>query len=304
MSELRLPSLNALRAFEAAGRTLNFSQAAALLHVTPAAVSHQIKLLEEALGVKLFHRLNRALQLTDAGHALLPGVRRGFTNLSAAVARVQSQSDWETLTISAPPAFGAKWLIPRIVDFRNNHPTVQVRIDPSLAAVDPAHEAVEVAIRFGRGNYPGLQVDQLLDQEVVPVCSPLLLEGTDPLESVDQLAKHTLIHFDSPSVDPDWPRWEEYLQANDILHTNPRRGPRFTSPNFTMQAILAGHGIALMPTMVVDDEIQSGRLIKPFDQPYPGRFGYYALTRRDRLQEPPVAAFRRWLIREALGHSL
>ena len=182
-----MPPLNALRAFEVAGRALNFSKAAGELHVTPAAISHQIKSLEEALGVKLFHRLNRSLQLTEAGQTLLPGLQRGFAHLSTAVERVQSQSDWESLTISAPPAFGAKWLIPRIVDFRNEHPGIQVRIDPSLEAVDPAKEAVEVAIRFGQGNYPGLQVDHLLAQQVIPVCSPALLESDPPLKSTGQL---------------------------------------------------------------------------------------------------------------------
>jgi len=249
--------------------------------------------------VKLFHRLNRSLQLTEAGQTLLPGIRRGFANLSAAVDRVQSQSDWESLTISAPPAFGAKWLIPRIVDFRNDHPGIQVRIDPSLEAVDPAREAVEVAIRFGQGNYPGLQVDHLLAQQVIPVCSPALLHSDPPLTSTDQLIRHTLIHFDSPSEDPDWPTWKEWLLANGITQINPHRGPHFTSPNFTMQAVLAGQGVALMPTLVVEDELANGRLVQPFSQPYPGQFGYYALTRRDRLEEPPVAAFRRWLIAEA-----
>ena len=299
MTPLRMPPLNALRAFEVAGRTLNFSKAASELHVTPAAISHQIKSLEEALGVKLFHRLNRSLQLTEAGQALLPGIRRGFANLSAAVDRVQSQSDWESLTISAPPAFGAKWLIPRIVDFRNDHPGIQVRIDPSLEAVDPAREAVEVAIRFGQGNYPGLQVDHLLAQQVIPVCSPALLQSDPPLKSTGQLIRHTLIHFDSPSEDPDWPTWKEWLLTNGITQINPHRGPHFTSPNFTMQAVLAGQGVALMPTLVVEDELADGRLVQPFSQPYPGQFGYYALTRRDRLEEPPVAAFRRWLIAEA-----
>ena len=208
-----MPPLNALKAFESAGRHMSFTEAAKELHVTPAAISHQIKTLESYLGVKLFHRKNRSLELTVAGQACLPGLRKGFDYLGAAIERIQSTVAAEPLLISAPPIFGAKWLVPRIAEFSVAHPEVQIRIDPLQKISELEGPETDVAVRFGRGRYPGLRAQRLMSQEVFPICSPELLHGKHPLVSPTDLRWHTLIHFDPTFYDPDWPQWEKWLRA-------------------------------------------------------------------------------------------
>ena len=182
---------------------MSFSRAAEELHVTPAAISHQIKSLESDLGVKLFRRLNRSLRLTEAGQACLPGLRDAFATLVSAVDRIRAKEDWNILTISAPPAFGARWLVPRIVEFRTANPQIQVRIDPAIRSMDPGRDSVDVAIEFSQGHYSGREAQRLFGQDVFPVCSPELLTGPDPLKKPADLRKHTLIHFDAPMGDPE-----------------------------------------------------------------------------------------------------
>ena len=299
----RLPPLNALKAFEVAGRHMSFSRAAEELHVTPAAISHQIKALETDLGVKLFRRLNRSLQLTEAGQACLPGLRSAFETMASAVGRVRDKEDWNVLTISAPPAFGARWLVPRIVDFRTANPQIQVRIDPAIRSMDPVRDSVDVAIEFSQGHYSGRSVQRsaqrLFGQDVFPVCGPELLDGKNPLTTPDDLRGHTLIHFDAPMDDPGWPNWETWLRANNVDRLDPNKGPHFTSPNFTTQALLAGHGVALMAELVVESELATGTLVKPFDISYPGDLSYWALATSVDSEDDPVTLFWNWLTREA-----
>ena len=299
----RLPPLNALKAFEVAGRHMSFSRAAEELHVTPAAISHQIKALETDLGVKLFRRLNRSLQLTEAGQACLPGLRSAFETMASAVGQVRDKEDWNVLTISAPPAFGARWLVPRIVDFRTANPQIQVRIDPAIRSMDPVRDSVDVAIEFSQGHYSGRSVQRsaqrLFGQDVFPVCSPELLDGKNPLTTPDDLRGHTLIHFDAPMDDPGWPNWETWLRANNVDRLDPNKGPHFTSPNFTTQALLAGHGVALMAELVVESELATGTLVKPFDISYPGDLSYWALATSVDSEDDPVTLFWNWLTREA-----
>ena len=299
----RLPPLNALKAFEVAGRHMSFSRAAEELHVTPAAITHQIKALETDLGVKLFRRLNRSLQLTEAGQACLPGLRSAFETMASAVGRVRDKEDWNVLTISAPPAFGARWLVPRIVDFRTANPQIQVRIDPAIRSMDPVRDSVDVAIEFSQGHYSGRSVQRpaqrLFGQDVFPVCSPELLDGKNPLTTPDDLRGHTLIHFDAPMDDPGWPNWETWLRANNVDRLDPNKGPHFTSPNFTTQALLAGHGVALMAELVVESELATGTLVKPFDISYPGDLSYWALASSVDSEDDPVTLFWNWLTREA-----
>ena len=299
----RLPPLNALKAFEVAGRHMSFSRAAEELHVTPAAISHQIKALETDLGVKLFRRFNRSLQLTEAGQACLPGLRSAFETMVSAVGRVRDKEDWNILTISAPPAFGARWLVPRIVDFRTANPQIQVRIDPAIRSMDPVRDSVDVAIEFSQGHYSGRSVQRpaqrLFGQDVFPVCSPELLDGKNPLTTPDDLRGHTLIHFDAPMDDPGWPNWETWLRANNVDRLDPNKGPHFTSPNFTTQELLAGHGVALMAELVVESELATGTLVKPFDISYPGDLSYWALATSVDSEDDPVTLFWNWLTREA-----
>ena len=298
----RLPSLNALKAFEVAGRHMSFSRAAEELHVTPAAISHQIKALETDLGVKLFRRLNRSLQLTEAGQACLPGLRSAFETMASAVGRVRDKEDWNVLTISAPPAFGARWLVPRIVDFRTANPQIQVRIDPAIRSMDTVRASVDVAIEFSQGHYSDREAQRLFGQDVFPVCSPELLDGKNPLTTPADLRRHTLIHFDAPTGDPEWPNWETWLSANNVGQIDPNKGPHFTSPNFTTQALLSGHGVALMAELVVENELATGTLVKPFDISYPGDLSYWALATSMGAADDPITLFWNWITNEAASY--
>ena len=220
----RLPPLNALRAFETAARHLSFRRAAEELFVTPAAISHQIKGLEDYLGVMLFHRLNKSLLLTEAGQAALPALRDGFERLAEAVEILRADSPSRLLTVSVAPSFASKWLVPRLERFRQSVPGIDIRIDATSRCVDFIRDRVDVGIRYGAGDYPGLHSDCLRDDEVMPVCSPALLAGEYPLQQPDDLRHHTLLHIDDPVIASGWPRIA--LQPGQHGHPGRRGGPR------------------------------------------------------------------------------
>ena len=210
----RLPSLNALRAFEASARQRSFSRAAEELHVTPAAISHQIKALEEFLGAGLFRRAKGTLMLTDAGQRLLPGVRKGFDAFQEAMENFTDYDKTGPLNVTMTPSFAARWLIPRLEHFNRQHPEIDIRITTTLEMIDYAREGVEIGIRFGLGNYPGLVSELLLTSEVSPVCSPRLLAEGKPLERPEDLAHFTLLHDDAPFHDETHPNWAMWLRAS------------------------------------------------------------------------------------------
>lgn len=295
---VQLPPLNALRAFEAAGRHLSLTRAAEELHVTPAAVSHQIKSLEDYLGVKLFRRLNRALLLTDAGQACLPGLRDGFERLAEAVEATRLQIARRALNVSVAPSFGAKWLVPRLDHFYADHPGTDVRIEASTRLVNPLREDIDLCIRYGRGDYPGLHVECLMADEVIPVCSPKLLNGPKPLRTPADLRHHTLLHADLPFKD-GYPDWRTWLAAAGETNLDVERGPRFTMASMAVQAAIAGQGVALAGRVLVEDDITGGRLVNPFEVRFPVRFAYYVVCPEAIVNQPRVAAFREWLKAEA-----
>src|SRR6201999_855047 len=202
----RLPSLNGLRAFEAAARHLSFTQAASELNVTQTAISHQIRRLEEELGLRLFVRKNRALALTPQARDYLPGVRAAFNDLRLATDRLLRKEDDKVLTVSTLAALAAKWLLPRLAAFQESHPGIDVRITTSTSLVDFRIGDVDAAIRYGRGHWEGLRADWLMADELFPVCSPALLKGSRPLKSPQDLAQHTLLHS-SGGYDDDWRLW-------------------------------------------------------------------------------------------------
>ncbi len=294
-----LPPLNALRAFEAAGRHLSFTKAAAELHVTPAAISQQLKTLEDSLGVQLFRRLNKALLLTDAGQACLPGLQAGFDRLAEAVKASRARDARRALTVSVAPSFGAKWLVPRLDRFRETHPGVDVRIDASHRLVDFVREDVDIGIRYGPGDYPGLRVDRLLTDEVFPVCSPRLRAGPHPLRIPDDLRWHTLLHVDLATGDPCCPDWRMWLLAAGVGDIDPTRGPQFSLSSMALQAAIEGHGVVLNSRVLVADDLVAGRLIKPFDLSFPVSFAYYVVCPETTADQPRIAAFREWVMAEA-----
>jgi len=294
----RLPPLNALRAFEAAARHLSFSKAAEELHVTPAAISHQVKALEGHLGVELFRRLNRALLLTEAGQACLPGLREGFDHLARAVDAVQAWDTRRPLTVSTAPSFGAKWLVPRLERFRQANPGIEVRVDASPELIDFAREDVDVAVRYGTGDYPGLHVERLLVEEVYPVCSPRLLEGSRPLRVPDDLRHHTLLHVDWQQQPEAWPDWSMWLRAAGVAGVDPTKGPHFSMSTMAAQAAIEGHGVALGSSVLLRDDLAAGRLVKPFELRFPVDFAYYLVYPESHGERPKVIAFREWLLAE------
>jgi len=293
-----LPPLNALRAFESAGRHLSFTKAAAELNVTPAAIGHQVRALEELLEVRLFRRLTRALRLTDAGKAALPTLREGFDKLTQGVEQMRAHCESGVLTISVSPSFGAMWLVPRLEHFRSRHPEVEIRIDGTDRLADLAHDETDVAVRYGPGGYKGVQVDYLFSPLNTPVCSPALLSGEHPLRQPDDLRHHTLLHVEWKDAEASWRMW---LLAAGLHDIDPTRGPRFTMENMAVQAALDGHGVALIGDILVADDLAAGHLVHPFDSRLstPLKFSFYLLSAKDSAEQPKVAAFRDWLLEEA-----
>ena len=293
-----LPALNALRAFESAGRHLSFTKAAAELNVTPAAISHQVKALEELLEVPLFRRLTRALRLTDAGQAALPTLSQGFDKLAQGVKQMRAHCESGVLTISVSPSFGAMWLVPRLEHFRSRHPDIEIRIDGTDRLVDLARDDADVALRYGPGGYNGVRLDCLFSQVNTPVCSPALLSGEHPLGQPDDLRHHTLLHVDWKDAEASWRMW---LLAAGLHDIDPTRGPHFTMENMAVQAALDRHGVALIGNILVADHLAAGRLVRPFDPSLstPLTFSFYLLSAKDSAEQPKVVAFRDWLLEEA-----
>ena len=292
-----LPPLNALRAFEAAARHLSFTRAAAELNVTPAAVGHQVKALEDLLGVRLFRRLTRALRLTEAGQAALPALVDGFDRLAEAADAMRAHGDSGVLTISVCPSFGAMWLVPRLERFRILHPEIEIRIDGTDRLVDLTRDEADVALRYGPGGYEGVRVDWLFNRVNTPVCSPALLEGAHPLRAPDDLRHHSLLHVEWKEAEASWRMW---LLAAGLADIDPTRGPRFTMEAMAVQAALDGHGVALVSNVLVADELAAGRLVSPFDPGLskPMSFSHYLLTPKDGDSRPKITAFRDWMLEE------
>jgi LysR family glycine cleavage system transcriptional activator len=241
----RLPPLNALRSYEAAARHRSFSKAAEELGVTPAAVSYQVRTLEDHVGVALFQRVKRQLVLTVAGRACLPGIQGAFEGLAASINAISVAGRSGVLTVSVAPSFASKWLLPRLHFFQAVHPDIDVRVSASMQLADFASGDVDLAIRYGTGRYPGLVSEQILCESVIPVCSPKLLESPDPLRSPADIRSHTLLHDDSPDEDESCPTWETWLNAAGVPGIDARRGPRFDQSSMVLEAAALGRGVAL-----------------------------------------------------------
>jgi LysR family glycine cleavage system transcriptional activator len=297
----QLPPLNALRAFEAAGRHLSFLKAAEELGVTPAAISHQVKALEAYCGAPLFRRLTRALLLTDAGQEALPLLRDGFDTLAEAAAGMMRHEDTPLLTVSVAPAFAAKWLMPRLDGFRAAYPDYDISVDATDRVIDFAKESADVAIRYGPGNYPGLRADCLMSEVSSPVCSPRLLQGPHPLRMPADLRHHTLLHVEWKREDDAAPNWRMWLLAAGIRDIDSTRGLRFNQENMAVQAAIESHGVALVSDVLTADDVAAGRLVRPFELSLadPLDFSYYVVCPEEAVDRPKVAAFRAWVIAEA-----
>ena len=307
----RAPPLNALRAFEAAARHLSFKVAARELHVTAGAVSHQVKQLEDFLGVALFRRLTRALELTPEAHVLLPKVQEGLAAIMEAVELVRAREEAPALTVIAPPNFAARWLVPRLARFTQAHPAVELHVasrpamidgrgDSEVMPVPDARDDTPMAmVRFGDGHYPGAHVDEVFSAVYVPICSPALLEGDHPLRKPEDLRFHTLLHDDTVTEEGARPSWSDWLRAVGVAGMDASKGPHFSDASLSFEAALEGMGVALAMKPLVRPEIEAGRLVVPFDITAPASYAYYLVTPEGSETVGTVAGFRKWLLEES-----
>lgn len=292
----RLPSLNALRAFWAAAKHHSFAAAATELHVTASAVSLQIRQLEDELELRLFDRTPKGLVLTAEGARLLPGINLAFENLRSSIAALDSKEvRAAALRISVAPSFATKWLLPRLGNFLERHPDIEVDVKASIELTDFARDEVDLAIRYGAGNYPGLVVDPLLRDSMFPVCSPELLMRFGQRDPARVFAAAPLLHDASTDRDPAVPSWKMWLKAAGLDEVDWRKGPRFNQTALALDAALAGLGVALAPAVLVDADLAAGRLVRLASDELRGEFAYYLVHPQEKGRLVPLQQFKEWL---------
>lgn len=295
-----LPPLNALKVFESAARHLSFTKAADELHVTPGAVSQQIKTLEDYIGGRLFRRTKRALLLTDAAQASLPILREAFDKLEEASRILSARGDSRRLTVSVAPSLAAKWLVPRLDRFHERQPEIEVWISADMEVVDFAVDDVDLAIRYGCGRYPGLEVELLMEESILPVCSPRLLQGPHPIRTPHDLAHHPLLHDGGPDQDDATStNWAMWLKAAGVSGVDGKRGAKFNQSSLVIEAAVAGKGVALAKSTIALADLEAGRLVAPFDLTTPSSFSYYIVHPASKARSAAVKAFKKWLREEA-----
>ena len=298
----RLPPLNALRAFEAAARHLNFSRAADELSVTPGAVSQQIQNLEDYIGVALFKRTPKGLLLTDPAQIALPALREAFDRLAEAASMLTAAVDGRRLTVTVAPSFASKWLVPRLGRFEALHPQVDVWISAGMELTDFNSGEVDLAIRYGSGRYPGLEIVRLMQETVIAVASPELLDR-QPLSELSDLSDHILLHDGSPDADESCPDWTMWLAARGVKGVDGSRGPRFNQSSLVIEAAIGGRGVALAKRALAQADIDAGRLVAPFHIATAVDFAYYLVFPKAKGRLPQVKAFTSWITAEAEAHE-
>jgi LysR family glycine cleavage system transcriptional activator len=284
------PPLNALRAFAAAARWLSFTRAAAELHVTQTAISHQMRVLEAHLGARLFVRLPRRLQLTPQGQAYARELSRVFERIEDATAAFAAQPRREVLAVTCLPSFAARWLVPRLGRFTTLHPAIDLRLITTERSVDLLREAIDVGIRFGYGRYAGLHTERFMDDECFPVCSPRLLGKGKRLH---KLQRQVLLHDDSPD---GWRRW---LRATGTTGVDPEAGHVFSDASLMLQAAADGLGVAMGRRALVQRDLQARRLVRPFAAAVPAEQAYFLISSAGTTELPRVQAFKTWMKQEA-----
>ena len=289
-----LPPLASLRAFEAVARRLSFSRAAEDLHVTPGAVSQQIRFLEQYLGTSLFERTRRSVALTEAAMSMLPEIQAGLETLARAL-NTRLAPGGNALTISVAPSFASKWLLPRLADFSERHPDIDLRISATVGLADFKRDKVDLAIRLGRGNYPDLHVEPLFGETLAPLCAPGLLKAKGRLTKPDDLRKHRLLHDTSIPGDNERSAWERWLALAGAKHVSAHRGIRFSLADHAMQAAIDGAGVVLGRMVLAEQDLAAGRLVRPFRVLLPLDVSYFLVMSRASLRRSEVQSFRDWL---------
>lgn len=301
----RLPPLNALRAFEVAARRLSFTKAAEELNVTPGAISQQIRQLEDYAGTPLFKRTGRSVLLTDAAQESLPMVRDAFERIAEAGRLMQAPARRGRVMVSCAPSFAAKWLAPRLDSFHQAHPGIEAWVSADMQITDFNTADADIAIRYGRGQYEGLKVERLMQETVLPVCSPQLLEGPEAIRRPSDLTRHTLIHDESPENDPSCPDWASWLRARGVTDVDASRGPRFNQAILVIEAAANGRGVALAKRAIAQSDLDAGRLVAPFaDGSHEIDFAYWMVWPKGRHLSPDVRAFMSWVRAEAVREEV
>lgn len=294
----RLPPLNALRVFDSAARHLSFTKAAEELFVTQAAVSHQIKTLEEFLGLKLFRRRNRSLLLTEEGQSYYLDIKEIFSSINEATRKLLARSAKGALTVSLSPSFAIQWLVPRLSGFNQAYPGIDVRIQAVDREEDKLADDVDVAIFYGRGNWTGLRTDRLYAEYLIPVCAPSLLTGEKPLKTLSDLIYHTLLHDTSRR---DWQAYVRQLEIQNQI--NVQQGPIFSHSSMVIQAAVHGQGVALVNNVMARSEIESGRLVRPFPDVLVSKNAFYLVCQDSQAELGKIAAFRQWILSQAANEQ-
>ncbi|MBW2733765.1 MAG: transcriptional regulator GcvA [Deltaproteobacteria bacterium] len=291
----KLPSLLSLRVFETAARHESFSLAAKELSVTQAAVSHQVRGLEEELGYKLFERRPRKVTLTHQGRVLMGAMGRALAEIREALTTLSEEPSGNWVTLSVSPSFAIKWLVPRLESFHQQNPDIEIRLSATDRIVKPGRDGVDLCIRYGEGDYHGFHVQLLVSETVFPVCSPALTKSASrPLMAPGDLAYHTLLHDEIFTEHPhrlDWKHWSEHHN----LDLNTRSGLRFSHACHAINAAIAGQGVALSRGCLVADDIRAGRLVRPFEAEHDSPFGYWLVLPKGSDPQPHVVAFVAWL---------
>lgn len=290
-----LPYL-ALRTFVEVGQRGSIKAAAQALNVTSGAVSQQIRLLEDRVGMPLFTRERSGLRLTEAGASVHPALLQAFEQIQETLLSLEQAKSWQTLTVSTVATFAASWLVPRLGRFNQRYPHIEVRVEATSAIADMRRDRVDVALRHGLGVYPNLHVTHLMTPVLVPVASPSLVPANAVLTQPQDCLEYPLLH-DADRA--DWPLW---LSAHGV-GSDPRaeRGSALEDDFLLIRAAEAGQGLALVPVEYANEEIAAGRLVQVLDKPWPARFAYYVVTRPEAMQRDEVKAFVEWVIEEAQG---
>ena len=287
----RLPPLNPLRVFEAAARFESFNRAAEHLHVTASAVSHQVKALEQYLGVALFRRAVRQVTLTEAGRAYLPPIRDALEQIGVATEQLLQRSGRSVVTVSSAPAFASGWLVPRLAEFQLAHPDIEVRLEATVQLTDFDRSDVDVCIRYSaRDSFPGLRAHALFREELVPVCSPAFARENG-IERPADLRQVRLLHAYTRMG-----QWRSWLEAAGVDDIDPEAGQRFEDNSMSLEAAVAGLGVAIVNRPLVEKHLESGRVIAPFDLSYCSEYAFHVVYPPSREDDPKVVAFRDWAL--------
>lgn len=288
----RLPPLNSMKCFEAAGRLLSFTDAAKELNVTQAAVSHQIKVIEEFLEVSLFIRYPRRIVLTEQGKALLPNITDAFDKLSIAIRAVSKEQTTNIVNVRLAPSFAAKWLSPRLKNFWIKHPEININLFHASPPVDFDREEVDIAVTYGKGKWTNVISEELLSLDFFPVCSPAFMQNDKPLTDINNLRYYTFLH------DANYECWTEWLVLAGMNDIASNKGTIIDDTNVLIQAAIDGQGVALGSTVFVEDHLKSGKLVSPCDITLHDDFAYHVVSTEKRLSNPAVRAFKDWLLGE------